>query len=75
MTGDEFEQGLTFDEFMHLPFTEERQLLIQAIAILTAQPRFENKTPKEVYDYVVTRVAEIKAMSERSGPVWVAPVQ
>lgn len=56
------EQTMKFDEFMHLPPTEERGMLVQAIAIISAQPRYENMTPEEVYDYVAARAAEIKAM-------------
>lgn len=53
---------MKFDEFMHLPPTEEREILVQAIAIISTQPRFENMTPEEVYNFVAAQAADIKAM-------------
>ncbi len=53
---------MKFDEFTHLPPTEEREMLVQAIAIISGQPRFENKSPDEIFDIVAKQAADIKAM-------------
>lgn len=44
---------LTWEELTHGPTNQEKQLLIQAVAILSTQPAFEKMTPWEVYDKVV----------------------
>ena len=43
----------TWEELTHGETTTEEQLLIQAIAILSTQPAYEQLTPWEVYDKIV----------------------
>jgi hypothetical protein len=50
-----------FDDFMQSqPKTDEGELLVQAIAILSTQPKYEHLTPGEVYDVVVKQTREVK---------------
>lgn len=53
---------MTFEEFTRLPATEEHEMLLQSIAIISTHPCFEMKTLEEVYDLVVKQAAEVKAM-------------
>lgn len=52
---------MTFYEFTRLPATPEREMLLQSIAILSTQPRFEKMSPDEVFAFVETQAATIKA--------------
>ena len=56
------ESNMTFDELGKLPQSERDEMLIQAIAIISVQPRFGDKTPHEIFDIVAEQAAEIKAM-------------
>lgn len=50
---------LTWEELTHGPTNQERQLLIQAIAILSTQPAYEKMTPWEVYGKVVDNLKAV----------------
>ncbi len=51
---------LTWEELTHGPTNQERQLLIQAIAILSTQPAFEKMTPWQVYDKIVAALQVVE---------------
>ncbi len=52
---------LTWEELTHGPTNQEKQLLIQAIAILSTQPAYEKMTLPEVYGRIVSalRIAPV----------------
>ena len=54
------EAYLTWEELTHGPTNQERQLLIQAIAILSTQPAFEKMTPWQVYDKIVAALQVVE---------------
>ena len=51
---------MTFYEFTRLPSTPEREMLLQAIAIISGQPGFTHKSPGMIFDIVAKQAADIK---------------
>ena len=68
---------MTFDELAQLPQSERDDMLIQAVAIISVQPRFGDRTPHEIFDILAKQAAEIKAEghSDRSHAGLCKPVQ
>ena len=52
---------MTFYEFTRMPSTPEREMLLQAIAIISGQPGFTDKSPDEIFAFVETQAANIQA--------------
>lgn len=52
---------MTFEEFGKLPLTEESEMLLQAVAILSTQGRFQSMSPSEVFDFVAKQAVEVRA--------------
>lgn len=55
---------MTFAELMsNTPKTEAERLLIQAIAMLTVEPRYSSKTPEEVFEQIEWTTNEVARSS------------
>ena len=51
---------MTFEEFGKLPSSPERRMLVQCLAIISANPPHHDKSLDEVFDFVVAQAEEIE---------------
>ncbi len=50
---------MTFHELMKRPHhTQEEELLIQAIALISVMPKFDHMTPEEVFEHIKAKARE-----------------